>query len=223
MHIPDGILAPWLWIAFLVVTLIILAICFYKLEKELDEEFVPYIGVLAAFIFAAQFVNFPVPVPGGTSGHLVGGTLIAAILGPWAAPIIMILVLLIQAIMGDGGITAIGVNLFNMGIIGGMFGYVLIVLFVKILGRKLDTRKNLIISTAIASFITIVVAALMVPIELQLSGVVSWEVSLPPMLIYHSIIGIGEAAITAAVVAYITKAKPELITTIDNLGLEAIE
>ncbi len=221
MHIPDGILAPWLWITFFVISLIILAICFYKLEKELDEEFVPYIGVLAAFIFAAQFVNFP--VPGGTSGHLVGGTMIAAILGPWAAPIIMILVLLIQAIMGDGGITAIGVNVFNMGIIGGMFGYVLLALFVKILGRKLDTRKNLIISSAIASFISIVVAALMVPIELQLSGVVSWEVSLPPMLIYHLIIGIGEAAITAAVIAYITKAKPELITTIDNLGLEAIE
>ncbi|MHA1298308.1 MAG: energy-coupling factor ABC transporter permease [Candidatus Helarchaeota archaeon] len=221
MHIPDGILAPWLWITFLVVSLIILAICFYKLEKELDEEFVPYIGVLAAFIFAAQFVNFP--VPGGTSGHLVGGTLIAAILGPWAAPVIIILVLLIQAIMGDGGITVIGVNVFNMGIVGGMFGYVLIALFVKILGRKLDSRKNLIVSSAIASFIAIIMAAMMVPIELQLSGVVSWEVSLPPMLIYHIIIGIGEAAITAAVLVYITKAKPDLILTIDNLGLEAIE
>ena len=221
MHIPDGVLAPWLWITFLVIALIVLAICFYKLEKELDEQIVPYIGVLAAFIFAAQFVNFP--VPGGTSGHLVGGTLIAAILGPWAAPIIMVLVLLIQAIMGDGGITAIGVNVFNMGIVGGILGYVLLAIFVKILGKKLDTRKNLIVSTAIASFIAIVIAALMVPIELQLSGVVSWDVSLPPMLIYHLIIGIGEAAISAAVIAYITKAKPDLIFTIDTLGLEAIE
>ncbi|MHA1386756.1 MAG: energy-coupling factor ABC transporter permease, partial [Candidatus Helarchaeota archaeon] len=111
----------------------------------------------------------------------------------------------------------------NMGIVGGMFGYVLIALFVKILGRKLDSRKNLIVSSAIASFIAIIMAAMMVPIELQLSGVVSWEVSLPPMLIYHIIIGIGEAAITAAVLVYITKAKPDLILTIDNLGLEAIE
>ncbi|NVM03601.1 MAG: energy-coupling factor ABC transporter permease, partial [Candidatus Helarchaeota archaeon] len=144
MHIPDGLLAPWLWITLLIISLGILAISFFKLDEDLDERFVPYIGVLAAFIFAAQFVNFP--VPGGTSGHLVGGTLIAIILGPWAAPIIMTLVLLIQAFMGDGGITAIGVNIFNMGVVGGIFGYGLTAIFVRILRNKLDSRKNLIIS-----------------------------------------------------------------------------
>ncbi|MHA1380847.1 MAG: energy-coupling factor ABC transporter permease [Candidatus Helarchaeota archaeon] len=220
MHIPDGVLAPWLWITFLVISLTVLAFCFVKVEKELNEKFVPYIGVLAAFIFAAQFVNFP--VPGGTSGHLVGGTLLAAILGPWAAPIIIAMVLLIQAIMGDGGITAIGVNIFNMGIVGGLFGYILLILFVKIFKNRMGDQRNLILSASIASYIAIVVAAMMVPIELQLSGTVGWEISLPPMLIYHLIIGIGEAGISAAVLYYVSKVKPELILTIDNLGLEGL-
>ncbi len=220
MHLPDGILAPWLWISFLIIAIVILIICFYKLEKSLDEKFVPYIGVLAAFIFAAQFVNFP--VPGGTSGHLVGGTLLAAILGPWAVPVIIVMVLLIQAMMGDGGITVIGVNTFNMGIVGGMFGYVLLFLFVKIIGKKMGSKKKLLISSALASFIAIVLAAIMVPIELQLSGVVGLELSLPPMLIYHVFIGIGEAGITTAVLYYIIKAKPDLLLTKKQLGLEDI-
>ena len=125
MHIPDGLLDPVTTVVLWIVTIVVMILSFKKIGKMFDEEdsekLVPYIGVLAATIFAFQFVNFP--VPGGTSGHLVGGTLVGVILGPWAAVIVIFMILVIQSLFGDGGITAIGANTFNMGIVGGIFGF----------------------------------------------------------------------------------------------------
>ncbi|MHA1339800.1 MAG: energy-coupling factor ABC transporter permease [Promethearchaeota archaeon] len=219
MHIPDGLIAPWIWIPFLLLTIILLYLGVRKIREKYDEKIVPYMGIMAAFIFAAQFVNFP--VPGGTSGHLVGGTLLSIIFGPWAAVFIIFLVLIIQAFMGDGGITVIGVNTFNMGIIGAFLGLLIIKIMLKILQKnnKMDDSKKLIISSAIGSYIAIVIGAMMVPIELALSGISSWVLAVPSMLLYHLIIGIGEALITAAVLYIIIRSKPDMIVQAQMLKL----
>ncbi|GAH33267.1 unnamed protein product, partial [marine sediment metagenome] len=108
MHIPDGLLDPITTIVLWIVTIAIMILGYFRMskmfEKEDSEKMIPYIGVLAAVIFAFQFVNYP--VPGGTSGHLVGGTLVGVILGPWASVIVLFLILVIQSLFGDGGITA---------------------------------------------------------------------------------------------------------------------
>ena len=125
MHIPDGLLDPVSIVVLWGASLLVIFFGFSKIgklfEQEDSEKLVPYIGVIAAVIFAFQFVNYP--VPGGTSGHLVGGTLVAVILGPWASVIVLFMVLVVQSLFGDGGITALGANAFNMGIIGGIIGF----------------------------------------------------------------------------------------------------
>jgi len=212
LHIPDGLLAPWVWIPFLILLIILLYIGLHKLKQEYDEKIVPYIGIMAAFIFAAQFVNFPVPF--GTSGHLVGGVLLSVLFGPWTTIVIIFLVLLIQSFMGDGGITVIGVNSFNMGVIGAFLGIFLVKIFIKILNKtKMNNSNKLILSSAISSYLVIVVSAMMVPIEMAMSKIDAWVIAVPFMLIYHLIIGIGEAFITTAVLYIIIKSKPEMIIT----------
>ena len=120
MHIPDGLLDPITIISLWIIVIVVMIFGYFKMgrifEKGDSDKLIPYIGVLAAVIFAFQFVNYP--VPGGTSGHLIGGTLIAVILGPWASVIILFLVLVVQGLFGDGGFLALGANAFNMGIIG---------------------------------------------------------------------------------------------------------
>jgi len=216
MHIPDGLLDPATLIILWIVTIIVMILGYSKMgkvfEKEDSEKLIPYIGVLAATIFAFQFVNYP--VPGGTSGHLVGGTLVAVILGPWASVIILFLVLVIQSLFGDGGILALGANTFNMGIIGGLIGFYIVVFIVKIL-NKTSIRKEMkvTIATAIGSYIAIVLASFMCGIELGLAGAVPLGIAIPAMVYWHILIGIGEAVISALIVFYIYRVKPDLITT----------
>jgi cobalt/nickel transport system permease protein len=138
-------------------------------EKEDSEKMIPYIGVLAAVIFAFQFVNYP--VPGGTSGHLVGGTLVAIILGPWASVIVLFLILVIQSLFGDGGITALGPNAFNMGIIGGIVGFYIVVLLVRLFNKtSLKKELKVTIATAIGSYIAIVLASFICGIEIGIGS-----------------------------------------------------
>jgi len=220
MHIPDGLLAPYVWISLLIVAIICIVYSYYKLKNQLDEKFVPYLGVFSAGIFAAQLFNFP--IPGGTSGHLIGGTLIAAVFGPYAVPFILLLVLFVQALFGDGGFTAIGANLFNMAIIGGMLGYFLVKLIIKLLGR-LDSIKRYLISVGIASYISIVLSSAACALEIAASGVIPIEIVLTGMVFWHSIIGIGEAVITVAILYIIIKAKPELIIVNEDLNIILVE
>ncbi|MBD3196847.1 MAG: cobalamin biosynthesis protein CbiM [Candidatus Lokiarchaeota archaeon] len=226
MHIPDGLLSPTLIIIFWVVVVAVMVLGYFRMgrmfETEESEKLVPYIGVLAAVIFAFQFVNYP--VPGGTSGHLVGGTLVAVVLGPWASVIVLFLVLLVQSLFGDGGITAIGANTFNMGIIGGIVGFYIVLGLVKILGRT-NMKKILVttISTAIGAYISIVLAAFICGIELSISNVLPLSVAVPTMVFWHLLIGVGEAIISALIVFYILKAKPELVTTKDLMGVMLID
>ena len=216
MHIPDGLLNPTTIIFLWVIVIVIMILGYFKIgkifEKEDSEKLVPYIGVLAAVIFAFQFVNYP--VPGGTSGHLIGGTLIAIILGPWASVIILFLVLVVQSLFGDGGILAMGANAFNMGIIGGIVGFYIVVFIVKIL-NKTSIRKELKVSiaTAIGAYISIILAAFICAIELGVSGAVPYGIAIPAMVYWHLLIGIGEAIISSLIIFYIYRVKPDLITT----------
>ena len=167
---------------------------------------------MAAVIFAFQFVNYP--IPGGTSGHFIGGTLIAVILGPWASVTILFLVLVVQSLFGDGGILALGANTFNMGIIGGIFGFYIVMFIVKIL-NKTSIRKELklTIATAIGAYISIVMAAFICGIELGISGAVPLGIAIPAMVYWHLLIGVGEAVISALIISYIYKVKPDIIMT----------
>ncbi len=216
MHIPDGLLDPITTIVLWIVTIAIMVLGYFRMgkmfEKEDSEKMIPYIGVLAAIIFAFQFVNYP--VPGGTSGHLVGGTLVAIILGPWASVIVLFLILVIQSLFGDGGITALGANAFNMGIIGGIVGFYLVMLFVRLLNNtSLKKELKVTIATAIGSYIAIVLASFICGIEIGISGTIPIEIVVPAMVFWHILIGIGEAIISALIVFYIYKTKPDFITT----------
>ena len=223
MHIPDGLLDPITTIILWILTIVIMIFGYFRMgkmfEKEDSEKLIPYIGVLAAIIFAFQFVNYP--VPGGTSGHLVGGTLVAIILGPWASVIVLFLILVIQSLFGDGGITALGANAFNMGIIGGIVGFYLVMLFVRLL-NKTSMKKELkvTISTAIGSYIAIVLASLICGIEISVGGVIPIEIAVPAMVFWHLFIGLGEAIISALIIFYVYKTKPDFITTESILGIK---
>lgn len=216
MHIPDGLIDPVQIVIFWIISILMIILGFYKMKNVFEEEdsdkLIPYIGVLAATIFAFQFVNYP--VPGGTSGHLVGGTLVAVILGPWAAIIVLFMILLVQSLFGDGGITAIGINTFNMGIIGGLVGFYIVKALVLVLNKtKLQKEIKLTIATGIGSYIAIVTAAFMCGIEIGLSGAVPMEYAIIAMVFWHVLIGIGEGIISALIVLFVYKAKPELIIT----------
>lgn len=223
MHIPDGLLDPITTIVLWIVAIVIMILGYFRMgrmfEKEESEKLIPYIGVLAAVIFAFQFVNYP--VPGGTSGHLVGGTLVAIILGPWASVIVLFLILVIQSLFGDGGITALGANAFNMGIIGGLIGFYIVVLLIKLLNKtSLKKELKVTISTAIGSYIAIVLASFICGIEIGISGTIPIEISIPAMVFWHLLIGVGEAIISALIVFYIYKTKPDFITTESILGVK---
>ena len=216
MHIPDGLLDPATIIILWIIVIAVMILGYFKMgkvfEKEDSDKLIPYIGVLAAVIFAFQFVNYP--VPGGTSGHLIGGTLVAVILGPWASVIILFLVLVVQSFFGDGGILALGPNAFNMGIIGGIVGFYIVVFVVKILNKtSIKKEIKLTIATAIGSYLSIVLASFICGIEISISGAVPAETAIPTMVYWHLLIGIGEAIISALIISYIYRVKPEIITT----------
>lgn len=216
MHIPDGLLDPATIIILWIIVIAVMILGYFKMgkvfEKEDSDKLIPYIGVLAAVIFGFQFVNYP--VPGGTSGHLIGGTLVAVLLGPWASVIILFLVLVVQSFFGDGGILALGPNAFNMGIIGGIVGFYIVVFVVKILNKtSIKKEIKLTIATAIGSYLSIVLASFICGIEISISGAVPAETAIPTMVYWHLLIGIGEAIISALIISYIYRVKPEIITT----------
>jgi cobalt/nickel transport system permease protein len=223
MHIPDGLLDPYTTVMLWIVTIAVLIFGFKKIRKTFEDEesekLIPYIGVLAATIFAFQFVNYP--VPGGTSGHLVGGTLVAVILGPWAAVVVIFMILVVQSLFGDGGITALGANTFNMGIICGIGGFYIVKLIIIGLNKtNLAKEKKVSIATGIGSYIAVVSAAFMAGVEIGLGGVIPMTITIPAMVFWHLLIGIGEAIISAFIVYFIYKVKPELITTEEQLGVK---
>lgn len=205
MHIPDGFLAPQVFVPFWAVAAAGIGYALRKARQMLKEKAVPLMGVAAAFIFAAQMLNFP--VLGGTSGHLLGGVLAAVLLGPYAGAVVLGLVLIVQCLVfQDGGLTALGANIFNMAFLGSMGGY-----FIYSFLKK---RMGLIISVGIASWFSVVIAAFACAIELAISGTSPLKIVLPAMVGIHILIGIGEAIITCLIVSFILKVRPDLIGTV---------
>lgn len=211
MHIPDGFVDVPMAAATGAVSAGLVAYAVRKTGKELGERTVPLLGVTAAFIFAAQMLNFP--VAGGTSGHFLGATLAVALMGPWAAVLVMTVVLIVQALgMADGGITALGANVLNMAVVAVFVGYGVLWIAKRLLPR---TPAGYLVAVAVASWISVVLAAAACSLELAASGTVPLGIALAGMSSVHMIIAIGEALITTAVIGAVLASRPDLVKTFD--------
>lgn len=208
LHIPDGFLSLPISLVTWVLAIALIAVSLNRVQSEYKERAVPLMGVCAAFIFAAQMINFP--IPGGTSGHLLGGTLAGALLGPWAGSLVMAVVFIVQSsLFQDGGLTALGANIFNMGLIGTFGGYYLYRSIRFAFGR--NSLRSTVIGVAIAAWVSVVVASVATAIQLALSGTVPLAVALTAMLSWHVVIGIGEAIISVTTISFIWRSRPDLL------------
>ncbi len=211
LHIPDGFLSNGVAALCWIPTILAIAIGLRKSTAELIEPRIPLLGVTAAFVFAAQMLNFP--IAGGTSGHFLGAALAAILLGPWVACVAMAVVISIQAfVFADGGITALGANILNMGVIGALLvGYLM--LWTRDLLPK--SRTVFLGIAAVGAWTAVMAGALATSIELGLSGTVPFATVLPAMLGVHALIAIGEAVITVAAVGAVLALRPDLIAVRD--------
>ncbi|AFZ58350.1 energy-coupling factor ABC transporter permease [Anabaena cylindrica FACHB-243] len=208
MHIPDGFISVPVAGATSLASAAALFVAFGRSEEAYGIRRAPILGLTTAFIFAAQMINFP--VAGGTSGHLCGGALAAIILGsPWAGMLCIATVLIIQAVLfADGGITALGANIFNLGVIGVWVAWGLTQTLQRLLG---GSKGRLPLAAGIAAGVSVVVSAIACAIQLALSGTASANVVLPTMTGVHILIGIGEGLITGGVLTYLATARPDLL------------
>ncbi|HTE63726.1 MAG TPA: energy-coupling factor ABC transporter permease [Solirubrobacteraceae bacterium] len=215
MHIPDGFLSPEVAASTAVVSAGVLACSLRRADAALDDRRVPLVGVTGAFIFAAQMLNFP--VAGGTSGHLLGAALAAILLGPWVACLVMAVVLTTQAFLfADGGITALGANILNMGVLGALGVGGLMLAARRVLGRGgIRSRATLLAIAGAGAWLAVMVGAAAAALELGGSGTVPLGTALPAMLGVHAAIGIGEAVITVAAVSAVLATRPDLIAVAD--------
>ncbi len=205
MHIPDGFLNAQTWAPAWIISAGGIGFSLRKAGQIVRERMVPLMGVMAAFIFAAQMLNFP--VMGGTSGHLLGGVLAAVLLGPYAGAVVIAVVLLVQClIFQDGGLTALGANILNMALIGTVLSYYIFQLVKSILGRP-----RFLAAVAIAAWCSVLLAAIACSLELAFSGTSPLVIVLPAMAAVHALIGVAEAIITTLVVAFIARTRPDLI------------
>lgn len=207
LHIPDGFLSLVIALAFWLLTAAFVVIAARRLQADasgLGEQQVPLMGIMAAFVFAAQMLNFP--VAGGTSGHFLGGALAAIMLGPWAGILVMTAVIAIQALLfQDGGLLALGANVFNMGILTAFIGYGL---YRGVAGKSRTVRLA---AAGVAAWLSVMAAAFLTSLQLWLSGTSALAVVMPAMLGVHALIGIGEALITMAALGFIAQLRPELL------------
>lgn len=207
MHIPDGFLSVPVSLFGWALAIGLIAIALGQTKKVLGERQVPLMGILAAFIFAAQMINFP--VAGGTSGHLIGGMLAAILLGPWGAVLVMTSVVALQALLfQDGGLLVLGFNIFNMGIVSAFVGYGVYSLLGKVTGHS---RAGNLFNAAVGAWVSVEAAAVAVTLQLVVSGTSPLSVAFPAMVGVHALIGIGEALITVGALAFIQQARPDLV------------
>ena len=207
MHIPDGFLNVATVASTYVLSAGGIGNAVRIANRKLGEKHVPLMGVLAAFIFAAQMLNFP--IAGGTSGHLIGAALAAILLGPWAAVLIMSCVLIAQClIFQDGGLLALGANIFNMGIVASFSGYYLYRLIVSFLG---GSRRGKLVGGFVGAWGSVLLAAIACAIELALSGASPMGVVLLAMAGLHALIGIGEGLITGAALSLVVVTRADLL------------
>jgi cobalt/nickel transport system permease protein len=208
VHIPDGFINAGTSLGAGVVGAGGLAVCVRRSRDTLAERQVPLAGLTAAFVFAVQMLNFP--VAGGTSGHLLGGVLAAVLVGPWVGALCMAVVLLVQALFADGGLTALGLNIFNMAIVGALGGYAIFATLRQVLPRS---RFGVLTATAMASWLSVVLASIAFSAEYVIGGTggVAPATVFGAMVGVHALIGIGEVVITTLTVAAVLAARPDLV------------
>jgi len=206
MHIPPGFLTPAVWAPMAGVSAASVGYALKRSGAGIDERHVPRLGVMAAFIFAAQMVNFP--VAGGTSGHLMGAALAVTAFGLWPAVIIMTAVVIMQALLfQDGGLDALGANVFNMAIAGP-----LVAASVLSAGRRLSHRLSSVWIVS-ASWFSVMAAAFLCAVQLSLSGTAPMNIVLPAMLAVHAVIGLFEGIVTVVAVRFMMSVYPRMFST----------
>jgi len=206
LHIPDGFLSILVAAVTWLIVLGILAYALRQAQHALDERLIPLAGIMGAFIFAAQMINFP--VAGGTSGHFIGAALAFIVLGPWLGLLTMTAVIALQALLfQDGGLLAMGANILVMGVVPGFIGYQ-----VYRFGAGRDRQVQLGI-TGTAAWLSIMAAALVTTLLLAFSATTTLAVALPVMMAVHALIGLGEALITVSALVLIMRSRPTLLQT----------
>jgi cobalt/nickel transport system permease protein len=220
MHIPDGYLSPQTYIPLFGVFVSVAAIAVKKVKNEVSARNIPYLGMAAAFSFIIMMFNLP--VPGGTTGHAVGSAVIAIIFGPWAAMLAVSVALIIQAlIFGDGGITAIGANCFNMAVFMSFAAFYIF----KLLCKNTSKKTRVSFAAFIAGYLSLVMAAILTAIEFGIQPLIAstpdgkalycpynLSIAIPAMAIEHMLLfGIVEGIITVIIVNYFLKTEPTLI------------
>ncbi|MFC1865835.1 energy-coupling factor ABC transporter permease [Chloroflexota bacterium] len=207
MHIPDGFLSGAVMGTTYVVSAGGLANAVRIANKKLGEKHIPMMGILAAFVFAAQMIKFPVAI--GTWGHVIGAALVAILMGPWAALIIMSVVLIAQSlIFQDGGLLALGANILNMGIIATFGAYYIYSFLNSILGGG---RRSTMVAGFAAAWASVLLASVACAIELAISGTSPIGIVLPAMAGVHALIGCGEGMVTVAVVSLVMATRSDLL------------
>jgi len=209
MHVPDGFINAPVSVGAGVVAAAGIAVCLRGARRELDDRTAPMAGLVAAFVFAVQMLNFP--VASGTSGHLLGGALAAILVGPYTGAVCVAVVLLVQGLFfADGGLTALGVNVVNMSLVTVVVGYLVFRVAVKALPR---TKASIVGSAFLAALISVPVSSLAFVGMYALGGTtdVSLGAVATAMVGVHILIGIGEAIITALTVASIVAVRPDLV------------
>lgn len=209
MHVPDGILDAPTSVGTAVVAVVGVGMALRGARRELDDRTAPLAGLVALFIFATQMLNFPIGA--GTSGHLLGGALAAVLVGPWTATLAITVVLLVQAtLLADGGITALGTNITLMGIVGVWVGWLVFVLVRQVLPKR---PFSVVPAAAVAALVSVPTAALAFSLLFAVGGAadVPFSAVATAMVGVHSVIGIGEAAITALALSSIVAVRPDLV------------
>lgn len=207
MHIPDGFLNTATVATTCAVSAVAVAGAVRMANNKIGEKQVPLMGVTAAFIFAAQMLNFP--VIGGTSGHLIGAALAAILLGPWAGMLIMTCVLIVQCLVfQDGGLLALGANVLNMGIIAPFAGYYVYRGVSSIMGGD---RRGMLVGGFLGAWASVLLASIACALELWLSGTSPLHMALPAMAGWHALIGVGEGLITTAALSLVLATRRDIV------------
>lgn len=218
LHIQNGVLNGPVSVAYAVLVLVALAFCVVRGQRDLDDRLAPMAGLVAAFIFAVQMLNFPV-LP-GVSGHLLGGAMAALLVGPWVGALCVAVVLVVQALVfADGGITAVGANIFNMALVATAAAYVLIAVLLRVVPR---TPTGLGITAFVASVVSVVAASQSFVLQYALGGTTRLETFglgdvAATMAGTHLLIGIGEGLIAATTVVSVAKIRPDLVYALRGL------
>jgi cobalt/nickel transport system permease protein len=209
VHIPDGFIDAPTSLAAGAVAVGVLAVSVRRSGEVLEDKEAPLAGLVAAFVFAVQMLNFP--VAGGTSGHLLGGLLAAVLVGPYMGVLSVSVVLAVQALLfADGGLSALGLNILNMAIVGAFAGYGVFLLARRVLPT---THGGVVAASAVAAFASVVLASVAFTIEYAIGGAGGASLArvAGAMIGVHTLIGIGEAVITALTVGAVLAVRPDLV------------